>query len=159
VMGVFFRTVKGKTSKEVRYMMSDLPCEEVQRLGCCFRNPWGIENRLHWVLDVSFGEDGNRTRRGNGAENLGKLRRLVHGLLLKVKGKQTVPKTMFRAALSPNYRTTVVEQIVKNKSDASALTSSPAALTIKPLVKTSHVCHNEGCAFFMFVFYFDFTMI
>jgi len=85
-------------------MMSDLPCEEVQRLGCCFRNHWGIENRLHWVLDVSFGEDGNRTRRGNGAENLGKLRRLVHGLLLKVKGKQTVPKTMFRAALSPDYR-------------------------------------------------------
>ena len=97
-------------------MMSDLPCEEVQRLGCCFRNHWGIENRLHWVLDVSFGEDGNRTRRGNGAENLGLLRRLVQGLLLKVKGKQTVPKTMFRAALSPDYRTTILEQIVKNKS-------------------------------------------
>jgi hypothetical protein len=68
------------------------------------------------MLDVCFGEDGNRTRRGNGQENLGKLRRLVHGMLLKVKGKQTVPKMMFRAALSPEFRTTVVEQIVKNES-------------------------------------------
>jgi len=114
--GVFHRTVKGKTTTQVRYMISNLPCKEVQRLGRCFRNHWGIENRLHWMLDVCFGEDGNRTRRGNGQENLGKLRRLVHGMLLKVKGKQTVPKMMFRAALSPEFRTTVVEQIVKNES-------------------------------------------
>ena len=65
------------------------------------------------MLDVCFGEDGNRTRKGNGQENLGKLRRLAHGLLLKVKGKQTVPRLMYRAALSPDFRTTVVEQIAK----------------------------------------------
>jgi len=112
MMGVFHRTVKGKTSVQVRYAISDVPCSEVQRLGCCFRNHWGIENRLHWMLDVCFGEDGNRTRRGNGAETLGKLRRLAHGLLLKVKGKQTVPKMMFRAAVSPEFRTTVVGQII-----------------------------------------------
>jgi predicted transposase YbfD/YdcC len=111
VMGLFFRTVKGKTSKEIRYMMSDLPCEEVQRLGRCFRKHWGIENRLHWVLDVSFGEDANRTRTGNGAENLGKLRRLVLGLMRKVKGKQTVPTMMYRAALSTEFRTTLVAQL------------------------------------------------
>ena len=111
VMGVFFRTVKGKTSKEIRYMMSDLPCEDVQRLGCCFRKHWGIENRLHWVLDVSFGEDTNRTRTGNGAENLGKLRRLVLGLMRKMKGKQTVPTMMYRAALSTEFRTTLVAQL------------------------------------------------
>ena len=116
VMGVFHRTVQGKTSKQVRYMISNLPCQEVKRLGRCFRNHWGVENRLHWMLDVCFGEDGNRTRMGNGQENLGKLRRLVHGMMLKVKGKQTVPKMMFRAALSPEFRTTVVEQIVKNES-------------------------------------------
>jgi len=113
VMGVFYRTVKGKTSREVRYMMSDLPCTEVQRLGRCFRNHWGIENRLHWVLDVSFGEDANRTRRGNSAENLGKIRRLAIGLMRKVKGKQTVPTMMYRAALSPEFRTTIIEQISK----------------------------------------------
>ena len=111
VMGIFYRTLKGKTSKEVRYMMSDLPCEEVQRLGRCFRKHWGIENRLHWVLDVSFGEDANRTRTGNGAENLGKLRRLAIGLMRKVKGKQTVPTMMYRAALSKEFRTTLVGKL------------------------------------------------
>ena len=116
MMGIFQREVKGEVSCHVRYMISDLPYKSVKRLGRCFRRHWGIENRLHWVLDVSFGEDGNRTREGNGAENLGKLRRLVHGLLLKVKGKQTVPKVMFRAALSPEYRTTIVGQIVKGES-------------------------------------------
>jgi predicted transposase YbfD/YdcC len=114
VIGIFYREVKGKTSKEIRYMISDLRCDHVQRLGRSFRAHWGIENRLHWVLDVSFGEDGNRTREGNGAENLGKLRRLAIGLMRKVKGKQTVPNMMFRAAVSPEFRTTVIEQIIKN---------------------------------------------
>ena len=76
---------------------------------------WGIENRLHWVLDVSFGEDSNRTRRGNGAENLTKIRRLARGLLGGVKGKQSVPRLMFRAALSPELRTSVIEKIAKGK--------------------------------------------
>ena len=113
VIGIFYRDVKGKTSKEIRYAISDLRCDQIQRLGRCFREHWGIENRLHWVLDVSFGEDGNRTREGNGAENLGKLRRLAIGLMRKVKGKQTVPTMMFRAALSPEFRTTIIEQIIK----------------------------------------------
>jgi predicted transposase YbfD/YdcC len=112
MMGVFHRMVKGKTSVQIRYMMTDLPCKEVERLGCSFRRHWGIENRLHWVLDVSFGEDANRTREGNGAENLGKLRRLAHALLLKVKGKQTVPKVKFRAAVSSEFRTHLLAQII-----------------------------------------------
>jgi len=114
LVGVFERNVKGKTSKETRYAISDLSCEQVKRLGQSFREHWGIENRLHWVLDVSFGEDGNRTRSGNGAENLGKIRRLAVGLMQKVKGKQTVPNMMFRAALSPEFRTTILGQIIKN---------------------------------------------
>jgi hypothetical protein len=113
VMGVFYRTVKGETSRQVRYMISDLPCSEVERLGSSFRKHWGIENRLHWVLDVSFGEDANRTRRGNGSENFGKLRRLALCLMRKVKGKQTVPRMTYRAALSQEYRMTIIQQIAK----------------------------------------------
>jgi len=112
-MGVFYRNVKGKESREVRYMISDLSCDQVERLGRGFRAHWGIENSLHWVLDVSFGEDANRTRVDNGAENLSKLRRLAVGLMRKVKGKQTIPVMMFRAALSPEFRTTIIEQILK----------------------------------------------
>ena len=116
MMGVFHRQVKGEVSRHIRYMMSDFPCEDVERLGRSFRNHWGIENRLHWVLDVSFGEDANRTRTGNGAENLGKLRRLAMALMRRVKGKQTVPRMMFRAALSPEFRTTIIEQLILYES-------------------------------------------
>ena len=116
VVGIFHRDVKGKTSKEIRYMISDLGSDQVEWLGHGFRKHWGIENSLHWTLDVSFGEDGNRTRVGHGAENLGKLRRLAIGLMRKIKGKQTVPAMMLRAALSAEVRTTIVEQIIKSNS-------------------------------------------
>jgi predicted transposase YbfD/YdcC len=114
VMGIFYREVQGETSREVRYLMSDLPSSKVRRLGVSAREHWGIENRLHGGLDVSLGEDGNRTREGNGAENLGKLRRLALGLIRGVKGKQTVPNVMFRAAWSPEFRTTLIEQIAES---------------------------------------------
>ena len=113
VMGIFYRNVKGKESREIRYMISDLSSDQIQRMGRSFREHWGIENRLHWVLDVSFGEDANRTRTGHAAENLGKLRRLAMGLMGKVKGKKTIPVIRFQAALSPKFRTTIIEQIVK----------------------------------------------
>jgi predicted transposase YbfD/YdcC len=116
VMGVFERTVNGKTSKTVRYMISDLPAEQVARIGQSFRSHWDIENNLHWVLDVSMGEDNNRTRRGNGAKNLAKLRRLVLSLVRQNQGGQSVPNVMWRAAISPEFRTTIIEKIVNEKN-------------------------------------------
>ena len=60
------------------------------------------------MLDVSFGEDGNRTRRGHGAENLSTLRRLALAMLGQVKGKKTIPNIMFRAAVDPMFRSQIV---------------------------------------------------
>ena len=116
MMGIFDRTVKGKTSREIRYLISDLGSDQGERLGRSARAHWGIENKLHWVLDVSFGEDGNRTRRGHGAENLGKIRRLARGLMGKMKGKQTIPNMMFQAALDPEFRTSIFEKICASKN-------------------------------------------
>ena len=45
------------------------------------RRHWGIENSLHWVLDVTFGEDDSRMRRGHSAHNFATLRRLARCLL------------------------------------------------------------------------------
>jgi len=45
------------------------------------RSHWAIENQLHWMLDVTFGEDGSRTRKDNGPENLAILRRLALNIL------------------------------------------------------------------------------
>ena len=58
----------GKTVSETRYFISTLPMREVETIGQGIRSHWGIENKLHWVLDVAFREDGNRTRKGNGPE-------------------------------------------------------------------------------------------
>ena len=63
-------------------------------------------------LDVRFGEDANRTRRGNGAENLSILRRMALGMLEQVKGKRTISNVQFRAAVDPEFRTTIVEKFL-----------------------------------------------
>jgi predicted transposase YbfD/YdcC len=105
VMGLFQRTVSGVTTEYRRYYFSSLACEEVERLGHVLRKHWSIENNFHWVLDVSFGEDGNRTRRGHGAENLSILRRAALSILNQHKGKMTIPNMKFRAALDPVFRT------------------------------------------------------
>jgi predicted transposase YbfD/YdcC len=52
-----------------------------KRLLQIVRSHWGIENRLHWVLDVVFHEDGNRTRKDNGPENLAILRRFAINII------------------------------------------------------------------------------
>ena len=79
-------------------------------MGQSLRGHWGIENGLHWVLDVSFGEDANRTREGNGAENLSILRRWALGILKQVKGGKTIANAKYRCAVDPNFRTNVVEK-------------------------------------------------
>lgn len=68
------------------------------------RGHWGIENQLHWVLDVSFQEDMNRVRTGHGPENLALLRRLATSLLLKEKThKRGVKGKRKRAGWDDDY--------------------------------------------------------
>ena len=81
------REIEGETTKERRYYLSSLPLN-VEEFGRAVRSHWGIENKLHWVLDVSCGEDRSRARAGNGAENLATLRRLALNMLKKDKTKK-----------------------------------------------------------------------
>jgi predicted transposase YbfD/YdcC len=74
----------GKSSEEVRYFLSSLPAK-VKRLARAVRQHWGIENGLHWVLDVAFNEDRMRQRDRNGIENLALLNRLAVSLLRQDK--------------------------------------------------------------------------
>lgn len=75
------RTVNGETSKEYRYYISDLPAADPAKLLEYIRGHWGIENRLHWSLDVSFREDDCRIRQGHAAENFSRLSRIALNLL------------------------------------------------------------------------------
>jgi predicted transposase YbfD/YdcC len=88
------REVRGKLTVERRYYLSSLPLD-VATFARAVREHWGVENQLHWVLDVQLNEDQNRARCGHAAENLGLLRRLVLNQLRRdtrcqtgIKGKQ-----------------------------------------------------------------------
>jgi predicted transposase YbfD/YdcC len=96
------RTVKGETTSEVRYFIGD------KKAGARYyarglRNHWGIENNLHWQLDVTFGEDGNRVRKRHAAENLALLRRLTLSLLKAHPSTDSIARKRFAAALDPTF--------------------------------------------------------
>src|SRR5438105_7458896 len=74
------RVVGEEISEEVVYYLSSLP-PKVKAFARAVRGHWGIENRLHWSLDVTFAEDHSRVRKDHGPANLGMLRRLTLSLL------------------------------------------------------------------------------
>ena len=74
------RIVKGKTTIETRYYISSLP-NNAQKLGESVRSHWGIENSLHWVLDVGFREDDCRIRKDNAPQNFAMIRHISLNLL------------------------------------------------------------------------------
>ena len=67
------------------------------------RNHWGIENRLHWQLDVSFAEDANRVSKRNEAENLALVRKLALMMLKRHPSKQSIACKQLIAALNPEF--------------------------------------------------------
>ena len=77
--------IGAKTTVERRYYLSSLPLG-IEVFARAVRGHWGVENKLHWVLDVCFREDQSRARTGFAAENLATLRRLALNLL---KGEKT----------------------------------------------------------------------
>ena len=81
------REVNGKISRERRYYLSSLPVD-IERFARAVRAHWGIENKVHWILDVQFGEDQSRARSGHAAQNLATLRRLALNLLKSEKTKK-----------------------------------------------------------------------
>jgi predicted transposase YbfD/YdcC len=81
------RELAGKTTVERRYYLSSLKLG-VETFARAVRGHWGVENKLHWVLDVCFGEDQSRAREGYAAENLATLRRLALNLLKQEKTKK-----------------------------------------------------------------------
>lgn len=88
------RELEGKTTVERRYYLTSLPLG-VETFARAVRSHWGVENKVHWIMDVCFREDQSRARAGYAAENLATLRRLALNLLKKettkkrgIRGKQ-----------------------------------------------------------------------
>lgn len=74
------RTISGKTTEERRYYISNIDLRPEQA-GDRIRGHWAIENRLHWNMDVNFGEDANLATMGHAAENLAILKRLASTMI------------------------------------------------------------------------------
>ena len=74
------RETKGKETVEYRYYISSLKAD-AWKIGNAIRSHWSVENKLHWQLDVSYGEDGCKIRKDNGAENFSVIRRVTLNLL------------------------------------------------------------------------------
>lgn len=81
-----------KPTIERRYYISSLQAD-AKRLGEAIRQHWGIENSLHWSLDISFREDECRVRTGNAAENFSVLRHIALNLLRQETSKKIGIKT------------------------------------------------------------------
>jgi len=97
------REIKEQRTTEFRYSLSSLS-PDAERAGQSVRQHWGIENSLHWGLEVAFNEDQSRVRVGNAPENLALMRKLTHNLLLQEKTlKRGVKTKRFLAALDEAY--------------------------------------------------------
>lgn len=80
-------------------------------VGAFVRGHWGIENGLHWVLDVVFREDDSRVRAGHAGENLAMVRRAAVALLRRAPGKGTTPTKRLKAGWDDDYLLQVLQGI------------------------------------------------
>ena len=96
---------KGEISSERRFYITSLPLD-VAKIARAIRGHWGVENSLHWVLDVQMSEDNSRIRAGNAAENMARIRRLTINMLKNHeprKKRTSIEKKRMSCLLSNEY--------------------------------------------------------
>jgi predicted transposase YbfD/YdcC len=113
------RTIKanGKTEKQVRYYISSRKASAAV-FNHAIREHWGIENKLHWTLDVAFNEDKSNKRAGNAAENFSYISKIALNLLKQhddFRGAKRISMKLKRkkSSWSKEYLLTVLSGVKK----------------------------------------------
>lgn len=107
------REINGEKSIETRYYISSIEAN-AEKFAVAVRSHWGVENKLHWVLDVVFKEDSNKIRKDHAPENMALIRRIALNLIkLETSAKKSGRKKMFKALISTTYMEKVLLNIGK----------------------------------------------
>ena len=105
------RQVRGKANESTaHYYLTSLRVSAAVLAGY-IRNHWGIENGLHWCLDVSFREDDSRARAGHAGANLGTVRRVALSLLKRADTKGSIQTRRMKAAWDDDYMLKILQGI------------------------------------------------
>jgi predicted transposase YbfD/YdcC len=96
------REREGKPEEQIRFYLSSLPATATL-FNQLIRTHWGIENQLHWLLDVVFQEDQSRIRKGNAPENMATLRKMALQILNQNTDKQSMKSRRKIAAWNDDY--------------------------------------------------------
>ena len=103
-MVVASRAVKGVTSTSIRYFISSLKQGSISDFSRAVRCHWGIENKLHWTLDVCMREDLCRVRKNYAAQNFAALRKIALNFIKTEKStNKSFRSKKFRASCQPEY--------------------------------------------------------
>ncbi|SEI98460.1 Transposase DDE domain-containing protein, partial [Azotobacter beijerinckii] len=93
-----------RETRECRYFLSSIG--DLERFAGVVRDHWAIENSQHWVLDVQFREDANRSRKDHSASNLAVIRRAALNLIRQNDSSQlSIGRRRMRACTNAQYRT------------------------------------------------------
>ncbi|NJL77184.1 MAG: ISAs1 family transposase [Saprospiraceae bacterium] len=108
---------------QTRYYISDLDKDAAQ-FNELIRGHWGIENNLHWMLDVVFREDNCRVRKGNAPENLNTLRKIALEILINAPDKNSLKVKRKNAAWDEQYALDSVQNFFKKTKNNSVMEAS-----------------------------------
>jgi predicted transposase YbfD/YdcC len=98
---------KGQKTSAVRFYVSSRPMTP-EALAEAVRSHWAIENSLHWVLDVTFGEDKARSHTGHGPANMAVVRHFAFNILRSVADKRSLKLRRNKAARNPAYMAQII---------------------------------------------------
>ena len=103
-----------KTTQEVQFYITSL-ASDAHKIGSAIRQHWGIENSVHWTLDVTFNEDECRIRSLHSPQNFALLRRIALNALERESSfRRSIRQKSRRAAMNDQYMVSVLAAALSN---------------------------------------------